>query len=228
MLTYENTLRHIGLQFFAEEQEGGPGSGTEGNGGQGGNGTGGSGSSGGDGGHGKTFTQEDVNRLLKAEKESAKRSLLKELGVDDAKTAKEGLAKYREILDKDKTNAERAKEGLAAETKAKGEAERRALLAEAKVEALSAGCNPTYLDDLITLATSRVTEDKDLSAVIKEMKGDQKYKTLFGTDHEPGDKGTGGGGGYRRKQGSDKKGSLGSRLGEQAAKSAVKNPYFNN
>lgn len=226
MLTYENTLKTIGLQFFAEGGQDKPNEDPNGEDPKGGdprNNPPGEQNRG-----ARTFTQEEVNRMMRDEKESAKKSLLRELGVDDAKTAKEGLAKYREILDKDKTDAERAKEGLAAETKAKGEAERRALLAEAKVEALSAGCNPTYLDDLITLATSRVTEDKDLSAVIKEMKGDQKYKTLFGTDHEPEDKGTGGGGGYRRKQGSDKKGSLGSRLGEQAAKSAVKNPYFNN
>ena len=226
MLTYENTLRHIGLQFFAEGGQDKPNEDPNGEDPKGGdprNNPPGEQNRG-----ARTFTQEEVNRMMRDEKESAKKSLLRELGVDDAKTAKEGLAKYREILDKDKTDAERAKEGLAAETKAKGEAERRALLAEAKVEALSAGCNPTYLDDLITLATSRVTEDKDLSAVIKEMKGDQKYKTFFGTDHEPEDKGTGGGGGYRRKQGSDKKSSLGSRLGEQAAKSAVKNPYFNN
>lgn len=226
MLTYENTLKTIGLQFFAEGGQDKPNEDPNGEDPKGGdprNNPPGEQNRG-----ARTFTQEEVNRMMRDEKESAKKSLLRELGVDDAKTAKEGLAKYREILDKDKTDAERAKEGLAAETKAKGEAERRALLAEAKVEALSAGCNPTYLDDLITLATSRVTEDKDLSAVIKEMKGDQKYKTFFGTDHEPEDKGTGGGGGYRRKQGSDKKGSLGSRLGEQAAKSAVKNPYFNN
>lgn len=226
MLTYENTLKTIGLQFFAEGGQDKPNEDPNGEDPKGGdprNNHPGEQNRG-----ARTFTQEEVNRMMRDEKESAKKSLLRELGVDDAKTAKEGLAKYREILDKDKTDAERAKEGLAVETKAKGEAERRALLAEAKVEALSAGCNPTYLDDLITLATSRVTEDKDLSAVIKEMKGDQKYKTFFGTDHEPEDKGTGGGGGYRRKQGSDKKGSLGSRLGEQAAKSAVKNPYFNN
>lgn len=226
MLTYENTLKTIGLQFFAEGGQDKPNEDPNGEDPKGGdprNNPPGEQNRG-----ARTFTQEEVNRMMRDEKESAKKSLLRELGVDDAKTAKEGLAKYREILDKDKTDAERAKEGLAAETKAKGEAERRALLAEAKVEALSAGCNPPYLDDLITLATSRVTEDKDLSAVIKEMKGDQKYKTFFGTDHEPEDKGTGGGGGYRRKQGSDKKGSLGSRLGEQAAKSAVKNPYFNN
>ena len=220
MLTYENSLKTIGFQFFAEGSE--PDKGPEkppedspsGNPDQ--------------GKDGKTFTQEEVNRLLKGERESAKKSLLRELGVDDAKTAKEGLEKYREILDKDKSEADKARDGLSAESKARAEAEKRALMAEAKVEALSAGCSPEYLDDLITLALGRVTDDKDLSTVIKEMKGDSKYQAFFGMDHTPEDKGTGGGGGYRRKPSSDKKGSLGSRLGEQVAKSAGKNPYFNN
>ena len=178
---------------------------------------------------GKTFTQEDVNRLLKNEKESAKKALLKELGVEDAKSAKEGLAKYKEILDKDKTAAEKAGEDLAAETKAKQEAEKRALLAEAKVEVLSAGCKPEYLEDVITLALRKVSDDKDLAAVVKEMKEEPKYSAFFGeSDSGSGDKGTGGGAGFKRKEGSDKNGGLGSRLGAQVVNNTAKNPYFNN
>lgn len=178
---------------------------------------------------GKTFTQEDVNRLLKNEKESAKKALLKELGVEDAKSAKEGLAKYKEILDKDKTAAEKTGENLAAETKAKQEAEKRALLAEAKVEVLSAGCKPDYLDDVITLAMTKVSDDKDLAAVVKEMKEGSRYSAFFGEfDGGSGDKGTGGGSGFKKKQEPDKKGGLGSRLGAQATTNNSKNPYFNN
>ncbi len=178
---------------------------------------------------GKTFTQEDVNALLKKEKESAKKALLKELGVEDAKSAKEGLVKYKEILDKDKTAAEKAGEDLAAETKAKQEAEKRALLAEAKVEVLSAGCKPEYLEDVITLALRKVSDDKDLTTVVKEMKEESKYSAFFGeSDSGSGDKGTGGGAGFKRKEGSDKKGDLGSRLGAQVVNNTAKNPYFNN
>lgn len=220
----ENTLRNIGLQFFADGGDGAGGSeggqsGDEGSGGDKGTGN----------QSGKTFTQEDVNALLKKEKESAKKALLKELGVEDAKSAKEGLAKYKEILDKDKSAAEKAGETLAAEQKAKAEAEKRALLAEAKVEVLSAGCKPEYLDDVITLAMTKVSENKDLATVVKEMKEDTKYSAFFGEGgSDSGDKGTGGGAGFKRKEGSDKKGGLGSRLGAQAVNNTTKNPYFNN
>lgn len=177
----------------------------------------------------KTFTQEDVNRLLKAEKESAKKSLLKELGVEDAKTAKEGLIKYKEILDKDKSAAEKAGETLAAETKAKLEAEGRAQMAEAKLEILSSGGKKEYLDDLITLALPKVSEDKDLPTVVKEMKEDSKYQVFFqGSESHSDDNGTGGGAGYKKRRDSDQKGSLGSRLGSQSWGGSGKNPYFNN
>ena len=222
----KNTLKGIGLQFFAEGNEGGEGGegGSEGNEG----GAGGDNNKGTSNQSGKTFTQEDVNALLKKEKESAKKALLKELGVEDAKSAKEGLAKYKEILEKDKTETQKAQDTANAAEKAKQEAEKRALLAEAKVEVLSAGCKPEYLEDVITLALRKVSDDKDLAAVVKEMKEEPKYSAFFGgSDSDSGDKGTGGGAGFKRKEGSDKKGGLGSRLGTQAIHN-TKNPYFNN
>ena len=178
---------------------------------------------------GKTFTQEDVNALLKKEKESAKKALLKELGVEDAKSAKDGLAKYKEILEKDKTETQKAQDTATAAEKAKQEAEKRALLAEAKVEVLSAGCKPEYLEDVITLALRKVSDDKDLATVVKEMKDESKYSAFFGeSDSGSGDSGTGGGAGFKRKESSDTKGSLGSRLGAQVVNNTTKNPYFNN
>ena len=207
-----HTWRKIGIQFFAEGAEEGnndkPGTGSQSR---------------------KTFTQEDVNALLKKEKESAKKALLKELGVEDAKSAKDGLTKYKEILERDKTDAQKAQDTAAAETKARETAEKRALLAEAKVEVLSAGCKPEYLDDVITLAMIKVTDDKDLAAVVKEMKENTKYSAFFGeSDSGSGDKGTGGGSGFKRKEDSKKKGDLGSRLGAKVAGNTTKNPYFNN
>lgn len=178
---------------------------------------------------GKTFTQEEVNRLLKAEKESSKKSLLKELGVEEVKTAKEGLEKYKEILDKDKSETEKANELAAQAAKDKAEAVARAAEAEAKVELLVAGCKAEFLEDVIILALRRVSDDKDLATVVKEMKEETKYSTFFGGDDSgSGDRGTGGGSGYRKPGGDDKKGSFGAKLAESSANSVGKNPYFNN
>lgn len=217
---YKNTLKNIGLQFFAEEG----GSGSEGAGGEG-TGPEGTGEQPGESGSNasKTFTQSDVNALLKKEKEAAKKALLKELGVEDAKTAKEGLAKYKEILEKDQTEADKAKGALDESEKAKKAAEDRAILAEAKVEVLSAGCKPDYLEDVIALAMCRATDDKDIKAVVADMKKDSKYAVFFGEEEDSS--GTGGGSGYR-KQGKDTDpGAFGKRLG--ATPTPKKNPYFN-
>jgi len=220
---YKDTLKGIGLQFFAEGGGGDAGAGGDaGKGGSGGDNpeTQGAGSEGTGGDSGKVFTQSDVNALLKREKEAAKKALLKELGVDDAKTAKEGLAKYKEILDKDKSEADKAKGALSDSEKAKKEAEARATLAEAKVEVLSAGCKPEYLDDVITLALTRVSDDKDIKAVVADMKKDAKYLAFFGGQS---DSGTGGGSGFHRQGGGDA-GDLGKRLASSVA--PKENPYF--
>lgn len=219
---YKNTLKGIGLQFFAEE--GGAGQGDD-PGASGGDDPGKQGAEGEGTGNqsGKTFTQSDVNAMLKREKEAAKKALLKELGVEDAKTAKEGLAKYKEILEKDQTEADKAKGALGESEKAKNAAEARAILAEAKVEVLSAGCKPEYLDDVITLAMARVTEDKDVKTVVEDMKKDAKYAAFFGGSD--GDHGTGGGSGYQRPGGGGDPGALGKRLA--ARTKTGDNPYFN-
>lgn len=217
---YKNTLKNLGLQFFAEEG----GSGSEETGGEdmGPEGTGeGPGKSGSNAS--KTFTQSDVNALLKKEKEAAKRALLKELGMEDVKTAKEGLAKYKEILKKDQTEADKAKGALGESERAKKAAEDRAILAEAKVEVLSAGCNPDYLDDVMTLALARVTEDKDIKTVVGDMKKDLKYVAFFAVNG--GDSGTGGGSGYHKPNGGKDPGALGKKLG--VSPKPKTNPYFN-
>lgn len=218
---YKNTLKGIGLQFFAE----GEGTGSEGGAGGAGDGdnpgTSGAGAEGTGAESGKTFTQSDVNAMLKREKEAAKKALLKELGVEDATSAKEGLAKYKEILEKDKTDVQKATEALSTSEQARKEAEAKAALAEAKVEILSAGCNPDYLEDVIILAMARVTDDKDVKSVVADMKKDAKYAAFFGTS---GDHGTGGGSGYQRQGGGGEPGALGKRLAGK--KQTTENPYF--
>lgn len=217
---YKNSLKNIGLQFFAGEggtdSEGDPGSGSEGTGSEGtGTGT----------GHdpgGKTFTQDDVNSMMKREREAATKKLLKELGLEDTKSGKEALAKYKELLEKDQSEAEKAKGALSTAEKAKLEAEARATLAEAKVEVLSAGCKPDYLDDVIALAMGRVTDDKDIKTVVADMKKDSKYAVFFGG--EESSPGTGGGSGYRRQGKDTDPGALGKRLG--APSTPKKNSYF--
>ena len=51
---------------------------------------------------GNNFTQKDVNNLVAKETKKAVEKLLKELGVEDVKSAKEGLSKFKEIQEAQK------------------------------------------------------------------------------------------------------------------------------
>lgn len=129
---------------------------------------------------GKTFTQAEVNRMMKAEKESGRRSILKELGVEDVKGTKEALEKYQKYLDSQKSDLEKANENLN-ETQAKlTSAETRANKAEFCLKAIAEfEANPKSVDDLVAIAMTKVTDDKDIATVLKEMKENEAYNGFF-------------------------------------------------
>lgn len=131
-------------------------------------------------GQGKTFTQAEVNRMMKAEKESGRRSILKELGVEDVKGTKEALEKYQKYLDSQKSDLEKANENLN-ETQAKlTSAENRANKAEFCLKAIAEfEANPKSVDDLVAIAMTKVTDDKDIATVLKEMKENEAYNGFF-------------------------------------------------
>src|SRR5574344_1381018 len=58
----------------------------------------------------KTYTQEDFNNVVAKEVKTAKEKLLKELGVEDFKSAKDGIAKAKEIQEAQKTDLQKALE----------------------------------------------------------------------------------------------------------------------
>src|SRR5690625_5061905 len=58
------------------------------------------------------FKQEDVNNIVAKEAKKAQEKLLKQLGIDDFKSAKEGMEKFREWQDAQKTEAEKQAEQL--------------------------------------------------------------------------------------------------------------------
>src|SRR5690554_3039825 len=60
----------------------------------------------------KLFRQEDVNNIVAREAKKAQEKLLKELGIDDFENAKDGLAKFREWQESQKTEQEKQQEKL--------------------------------------------------------------------------------------------------------------------
>lgn len=137
----------------------------------------------------KVFTQEEVSRMMAKEKREGKLSVLKELGVEDVKNAKEGLKKYQEYLDSQKTEAEKAQAEVQRLAEEKAELEKKAQLADIQVSALKNGIKADFLDDAIILAQNKKTDAMSYDDIFNELK--QSYPNFAGTVQTPAPKGTG-------------------------------------
>lgn len=184
----------------------------------------------------KTFTQEQVNKMMTREKNQGRNAALRELGIDpkDSKM----IAMIKSFIESQKTDEQKAAEKDAENQTKMNEAERRAQVAEAKAEAMMLGVKTQYVEDAVTLALAKMTEDSDLKTIIGEFK--TKYPIWFGEseDDEKGgkDKGKGKigqkGTGSSIKPSKEDKGkeekSLGARLAAQRRGTGKKFSYWGN
>ncbi len=184
----------------------------------------------------KTFTQEQVDKMLAREKNQGRSDAFKELGIDpkDSKM----IAMVKAFIESQKTDEQKAAE-KDAETQTKmNEAERRAQIAEAKAEAMMQGVKTQYVEDAVTLALAKMTEDSDLKTIIGEFK--TKYPVWFGEseDDDKGEKDKGKGKTGQRGTGSSIKVSkedkgkgekgIGARLAAQRRSANKKFSYWGN
>ena len=183
---------------------------------------------------GKTFTQEQVNKMMTREKNQGRSAALKELGIDpkDSKM----VAMVKALIESQKTDEQKAAEKDAENQAKMNEAEQRAQVAEAKAEAVMVGGKTQYVDDVVTLALAKMTEDSDLKTIIGEFK--TKYPVWFG-ESEDDDKGNKGKGKTGQKgtgssvktskedRGKEEKG-LGARLAAQRRGTGKKSSYWGN
>lgn len=200
-------LMPFNLQFFAE---GGDDNGE-------GNGEGSQGE--------KTFTQSQVNGMMAKEKNEGKRSILKSLGFDKEEDALAAIKELETFRNSKKTQDELNKEELGKTKDALGKANERAIAAENKLTCISNGVDTDCVDDILAIAKSKVTDEKSLEDVVKEMKEDSRYKSFFtnpkaksGTGSTPGHSGNN----------DDNESDNGKRLAEMrnASKKETKNSYF--
>lgn len=152
-------------------------------------------------GDGNQNTQQNVNtnsqntntNVVDTEKvkNDAIAEYLKELGVEDGDTLKGIVTKAKEEEEKNKTDLEKSNDTLTATTK-ELIAEREArIIAEAKLSAIQLGAKPELVDDLVIIAKAKVTKDKDINAIIAEIKDSTSGKVYFSNeDEEEKQKGT--------------------------------------
>lgn len=239
----EELHKKIGLQFFAEpgnnqdepeveeEDVDGDDSGTDDKGKDDGKSTGGKDTKKND----KTFSQAQVNKMMTREKNQGRNAALKELGIDPKDS--KAMAAVKAFIESQKTDEQKqAEKDAEAQNKAR-EAEQRAQVAEAKAEAMMLGVKAQYVDDVVTLALAKMTEDSDLKTIIGEFK--TKYPVWFGeSDDKDGkdDKGKGKTGqkgtgstvkSTEKEKGNENKG-LGARLAAQRKSGSKKSSYWGN
>ena len=132
------------------------------------------------------------------------------------------MKSIKETLNAGKTQAQLDSEAKVAAETARDEAESKAVKLEMKVAALTAGVNPEYLDDIIVLAQSKVSETTSVETVMEEFK--TKYPIFFLGSST--DSGTGHSNNPPRKPLTGAEG-LGQRLA-RVNKPAAKSSYFKN
>jgi hypothetical protein len=113
----------------------------------------------------KKYTDKDVNDIVAKGKAEAVSAALKELGIASTEDAKKNLAALKAWQDSQKTETQKAADLAKEAVDGRTAAERRADIAEMKVEALAAGVGKDMLDDLITLAEKE--EGKTIAEKVK-------------------------------------------------------------
>lgn len=128
----------------------------------------------------QTETKVDVEKV----KSEALSGFLKELGVEDAEALRGIVTKHKEDEDKNKTELERKNDTLTQTTKELADEREARIIAEAKFSAVQLGAKPELVEDLVIIAKSKVTKEKDINAVIAEIKDSASGKVYFKSDEE--------------------------------------------
>ena len=129
------------------------------------------------GGEPKTFTQDELDAIVKDKIAKAKKG----------QPSKEELEEFKQWKESQKTEEEKRTEALTNAEKARVAAEERALLAETKVTCLSKGVIATSVDDVVILAKAMVTDEVTIEQAIDKVL--EKYPSFKGQQQQEEEKG---------------------------------------
>lgn len=167
----------------------------------------------------KTFTQSQVNGMMAKEKNEGRRAMLNALGFSSEEEAKKAVEMLKSYANIGKDDKEINKDDVAKANKDRDESISRAEAAEFKLACYESGVNKDYIDDVLTIARTKMSDDKTFDDVLKEMKKDKKYSLFFGAseNNNSGANGTGNQPGHSGSNGSKKEGagSYGKQLAER-------------
>lgn len=119
-------------------------------------------------------------------KADAVSALLAELGYDNVDALKTVTTKAKADEEAKKSDLEKKDEALTAMTKQLATEHEARIVAEAKNAAIKLGAKPELVDDLVIIAKAKVTKDKDINAIIAEMKDSTSGDVYFVKDNNGG------------------------------------------
>lgn len=132
----------------------------------------------------QTGAQQNNNVDVEKVKGDAVAEYLKSLGVENSESLQAIVKKAKEDEEANKTDLQKKDDALTATTKELVTEREARVIAEAKLSAIQLGAKPELVDDLVIIAKAKVTKDKDINAVIAEMKDSTNGKIYFSTDED--------------------------------------------
>ncbi len=117
----------------------------------------------------KKFTQDEVNDLIKARVQRERKGL----------PSKDELEAFYKWQDDQKSAEQKSAEAIKAQSDRADAAEKKAAALEAKLLATSKGVKPDAADDVVALASLKVSDDMPLEKAIDEVL--KKYPLFTGT-----------------------------------------------
>ena len=174
----------------------------------------------------KTFNQEQVTKMMAKEKNQGRNAVYNELGINPKD--EEQIKAVKAYIESQKSDTQKATEKAMAEEKALKEAEDRVRIAEAKAEVMMLGIKTQFVDDAVTLALAKTSDDRDIKSVLAEFK--TKYPVWFETEEDKKKQAKGTGSSLKNQSGkNDNKGKeqgIGARLAAQRKGSKNKTSYW--
>lgn len=126
----------------------------------------------------KMFSQAQVNHMMANEKKQGRAAAFNEMGINpNDPNATNMINMFKAFVSSMKTDEQKAQEQTAAQQIALAESQSKLQRAELKAEALQLGANPEFVDDIVTIAVSKMDDKTDAKTVIGELK--TKYSVWF-------------------------------------------------
>lgn len=132
----------------------------------------------------ETSTEQRNEVDVEKVKNDALADFLNSLGVEDTEKLKGIVTKAKEDEEANKTELEKKNDALTETLKQLAEEREARIISDARYEALKLGARPEMVDDLVVVAKSKVTKDKDISTVVAEIKDSESGKFYFVSDEE--------------------------------------------